>query len=41
MMPSKIDAINGIKAMEDLISKNRAKELALTEDVRNKICEGL
>ena len=39
--PSKIDAINGIKAMEDLISKLRNKELVLTDEVRNKICEGL
>lgn len=39
--PSKIDAINGIKAMEDLISRLRDKELKLTEEIRNKICEGL
>jgi hypothetical protein len=39
--PSKIDAINGIKAMEDLISKLRKKEIELTDEVRNKICEGL
>jgi HEPN domain-containing protein len=39
--PSKIDAINGIKAMEDLISRLRDKELNLTDEVKNKICEGL
>jgi len=39
--PSKIDAINGIKAMEDLISRLRDKELKLTEEIKNKICEGL
>jgi hypothetical protein len=39
--PSKIDAINGIKAMEDLIARLRNKEIELTEEVRNKICEGL
>ena len=39
--PSKIDCINGIKAMEELISKLRDKEIELSEDVRNKIYEGL
>lgn len=39
--PSKIDAINGIKAMEELISKLRNKEIKLTDEVKNKICEGL
>jgi hypothetical protein len=40
-LPSKIDAINGIRAMEDLISKLRNKELVLSDEVRNKICEEL
>lgn len=39
--PSKIECINGMKAMEDLISKLRDKEIEMTEDVRNKIFEGL
>lgn len=39
--PSKIDAINGIKSMEELISKLRNKEIELTEEVRNKIHKGL
>ena len=39
--PSKIDCINGIKAMEELISRLRNKEIKLTEDIRNKIYEGL
>lgn len=39
--PSKIDCINGIKAMEELISKLRNKEIKLTEDIRNKIYKGL
>jgi DNA-binding transcriptional regulator YhcF (GntR family) len=39
--PSKIDAINGIKAMEDLISRLRDKELKLADEIKNKICEGL
>ena len=39
--PSKIDCINGIKAMEGLISKLRGKEIKLTEEIRNKIYQGL
>jgi HEPN domain-containing protein len=39
--PSKIDCINGIKAMEELISRLRSKEITLTEEIRNKIYEGL
>lgn len=39
--PSKVDCINGIKAMEELISKLRNKEIELTEDIKNKIYEGL
>lgn len=39
--PSKIDCINGIKAMEELISRLRNKEMKLTEGIRNKIYEGL
>jgi len=39
--PSKIDCINGIKAMEELISKLRDKEIKLTDEVKNKIYEGL
>jgi len=39
--PSKIDCINGIKAMEELISKLRGKEIKLTEEIRKKIYQGL
>ena len=39
--PSKIDCINGIKAMEELISRLRNTEIRLAEEVRNKIYEGL
>lgn len=39
--PLKIDAINGIKAMEDLNSKLKDKEIKLTDEAKNKICEGL
>jgi hypothetical protein len=39
--PSKIDAINGIKAMEDLIGQLKDRELILSNEVRAKICEGL
>lgn len=38
--PSKTDCINGLKAMEEAISKLRDKELKLTEEIRNKIYEG-
>ena len=40
-VPSKIECINGIKAMEELISKLRSKEIKVTEEIRNKIYEGL
>ena len=39
--PSKIDCINGMKVMEELISKLRGKEIKLTEEIRNKIYQGL
>jgi HEPN domain-containing protein len=39
--PSKIDCINGIKAMEELIAKLRNTDIKLTEEIRNKIYEGL
>ena len=39
--PSKIDCINGIKAMEELISKLRDKDIKLTDEIKNKIFEGL
>lgn len=39
--PSKIDCINGIKAMEELISKLRDTNLKLSEEIRNKLLEGL
>jgi HEPN domain-containing protein len=39
--PSKVDCINGIKAMEELIGKLRNTEMKLTEEVKNKIYDGL
>lgn len=39
--PSKIDCINAIKVMEELISKLKGKELKLSEETRNKIYQGL
>jgi len=39
--PSKIDCINGIKAVEELSSEFRTEEIKLTEEIRNKIYEGL
>lgn len=39
--PSKIDCINGIKAMEELVAKLRNVNLKLTEEVKNKIYEGI
>ena len=39
--PSKIDCINGMKAMEELIDKLRNINLELSEEIRNKIFEGL
>jgi len=38
---TKIECINGIKAMEELISKLRDKEIKLNEESKNKIYEGL
>jgi hypothetical protein len=40
-LPSKLEAINGIRAMEDLISKLRNTNLEISEELRNKIFEGL
>ena len=40
-VPSKTEAILGIKAMEELISKLRGKEIKLTKEIRNKIYQGL
>jgi hypothetical protein len=39
--PTKVDCINGIKAIEEVVAKLRNMEMKLTEDVRNKIYEGL
>ena len=39
--PSKIECINGIKAMEELIAKLKNTDMKLTEEIRNKIYEGL
>jgi len=39
--PSKIDCINAIKVMEELISRLRGKELKLSEETRNKIYQAL
>ena len=39
--PSKIDCINGIKAMEELINKLRNTNLVLSEEICTKIFEGL
>lgn len=39
--PSKVDCINGIKAMEEVIAKLRNVDMKLSEEVRNKIYEGL
>lgn len=39
--PSKTDCISGMKVMEELISRLRDKEIKLTEEVRNKIYQGL
>ena len=40
-VPSKIDCINGMKAMEDLVAKLRYAEMKLTDEIKNKIYEGL
>lgn len=40
-VPSKKEAILGIKAMEELISRLRDKEIKLTEEIKNKIYQGL
>lgn len=39
--PSKVDCINGIKAMEELISRLRNKEIELSEEIKDKIYQGL
>jgi hypothetical protein len=39
--PSKIESINGIKAMEELIAKLRNMDMKLTDEIKNKIYEGL
>ncbi|MEM3874090.1 MAG: hypothetical protein QXU45_03040 [Candidatus Bathyarchaeia archaeon] len=39
--PSKIDCINAIKAMEELLSKLRSMNIELSEEIRNKIYEEL
>jgi len=39
--PSKIDCINGIKVMEELISKLKDKEIKLTRELRDKIYAGI
>lgn len=40
-VPSKKEAIFGIKAMEDLISRLKDKEIELTEEIKDKIFQGL
>ena len=40
-VPSKNEAILGIKAMEELISGLRDKEIKLTDEIKNKIYQGL
>lgn len=39
--PSKIDCINAIKAMEELLSKLRSMNIELSEEIKNKIYEEL
>jgi len=39
--PSKIESINGIKAMEELIAKLRNMDMKLTDEIKDKIYEGL
>jgi hypothetical protein len=39
--PSKIESINGIKAMDELIAKLRNMDMKLTDEIKNKIYEGL
>lgn len=39
--PTKIECLNGIKALEELFSKLRDIELELSEDIRNKIYKKL
>jgi len=39
--PTKLECLNAIKAMEELISCLRDKEIKLTEEIRNKIYQGL
>lgn len=40
-VPSKKEAIFGIKAMEELISQLRDKEIKLTNEIKEKIFQGL
>jgi len=40
-VPSKKEAILGIRAMEELISKLRDKEIKLTKEIKDKIFQGL
>jgi hypothetical protein len=39
--PTKIECITGIKAMEELVAKLRNVNMKLTEEIKNKIYEGL
>jgi hypothetical protein len=39
--PSKTECINGIRAIEDLVSKLRDRDIEIIEDVKDKIFEGL
>lgn len=39
--PTKLECLNAIKAMEELISCLRDKKIKLTEEIRNKIYQGL
>ena len=39
--PSKIDSINAIKAMEELIGKLRGTDIEIVDEVRDKIFEGI
>jgi len=39
--PSKIDCINGIKVMEELVSKLKGKEIKLSGELRDKIYAGV
>ncbi|ODS39294.1 MAG: hypothetical protein A7316_11150 [Candidatus Altiarchaeales archaeon WOR_SM1_86-2] len=39
--PSKIDCINAMKVMEELMSRLKDKEIKLSDDIRNKIYRGI